>query len=58
MIKRAPQSSCAVAAQRAIGFIGLCFRLAILSAPPAHAEQEIVTAQEAVQPVTLTGFTR
>jgi len=39
-------------------FFRLCFWLALLPPPPAHAEQAIVTAQAAVQQVTLTGFTR
>ena len=39
-------------------FVQIGFWLVLFSAPPAHAKQEIVTAQAAVQPVTLTGFTR
>jgi multidrug efflux pump subunit AcrA (membrane-fusion protein) len=39
-------------------FFWICFWLAFIPAQPVHAEQEIVTAQGAVQPVTLTGFTR
>jgi len=39
-------------------FFRICFLLALFAATPVHAEQETVTAQAAVQQVTLTGFTR
>lgn len=38
-------------------FFRICFWLALFSVPAAHAQQEIVIARAAIQPVTLTGFT-